>query len=73
MEREPPTVAIQATTELEAVLALVSLQEGGLGVHLHVDVCCYYFTCMCMSIHLCGLERDPFLCISAYAKNGIPF
>ena len=46
MEREPPTVAIQATTELEAVLALVSLQEGGLGVHLHVDVCCY-----CMHVH----------------------
>ena len=42
MEREPPTVAIQATTEWEAALALVSLQEGGLGVHLHVHVCCYY-------------------------------
>ena len=54
MEREPPTVAIQATTEWEAVLALVYLQEGGLGVHLYVDVCCSYFTCMCMvgaSVH----------------------
>ena len=38
MEGEPPTVAIQATAEWEAVLALVSLQECGLGVHLHVKV-----------------------------------
>ena len=41
MKRELPTVAIQATTEWEAVLALVYLQEGGLGMHLHVKVCCY--------------------------------
>ena len=46
MEGEPTTVAIQATIKWEAGLALVALQEGGLGVHLHVDVCCYYFTCM---------------------------
>ena len=39
MERELPTVAIHATTEWEAVLALVYLQEGGLGVHQHVHVC----------------------------------
>ena len=38
MEREPTTTAIQATTEWEAVLALVYLQEDGLGVHLSVDV-----------------------------------
>ena len=43
MEREPTTTAIQATTEWEAVLALVYLQEDGLGVHLSVDVC---FQCM---------------------------
>ena len=42
MEREQPTVAMQATTEREAALALVYLQEGGLGVHLHVHVSCYY-------------------------------
>ena len=41
MEREPPTVAIQATTEWVAVLALVNLHEGGLEVHLPVKVCCY--------------------------------
>ena len=35
---ELPTVAIQATTEWEAVLALVYIQEHGLGVHPHVDV-----------------------------------
>ena len=40
MEREPTTTAIQATTEWVyiAVLALVYLQEDGLGVHLSVDV-----------------------------------
>ena len=38
MEREPTTTAIQATTEWEAVLALVYIQEHGLGVHPHVDV-----------------------------------
>ena len=38
MDTELPTVVIQATTEWEAVLALVYLQERGLGVHLSVDV-----------------------------------
>ena len=37
---------MQATTEWEAALALVSLQEDGLGVHLPVHVCCY-----CMLVH----------------------
>ena len=37
-DRQPPTVVIQATTEWESVLALVCLQEHGLGVHLPVDV-----------------------------------
>ena len=46
MDRELPTFATQATTEWEIVLALVSLQEGGLGVHLPVHVCCY-----CMQMH----------------------
>ena len=38
MDRELPTVAIQATTEWEALLALVYIQEHGLGVHPHVNV-----------------------------------
>ena len=38
MDREPTTTAIQATTEWEAVVAVVYLQEDGLGVHLFVDV-----------------------------------
>ena len=38
MDRMPPTVVIQATDCLEAVLALVKLQEGGLRVHLPVKV-----------------------------------
>ena len=37
-ERQPPTVVIGATTWWEAVLAHVSLQEGGLEVHLPVHV-----------------------------------
>ena len=40
MDRQLPTVVIRATTEWEAVLALVKLQEYGLGVHLPVKVCC---------------------------------
>ena len=38
MDRQLPTVAIQATTEWEAVVALVYIQERGLGVHLPVHV-----------------------------------
>ena len=37
-----PTVVIQATGWLEAAHALVKLRVDGLGVHLHVQVCCYY-------------------------------
>ena len=52
-DRMPPTVVTQATTWWETVLALVKLQEIGLGVHLPVEVC-YYTLCACgpfMSIH----------------------
>ena len=38
MERQPPTVVTQATTWWETVLALVKLQELGLGVNLPVKV-----------------------------------
>ena len=38
IQREPTTTAIQATTEWEAVVALVNPLEDGLGVHLSVDV-----------------------------------
>ena len=38
MEREPPTVVIQAIAWWEAVLAHVKLQKCGLGVHLPVKV-----------------------------------
>ena len=46
MDRQPPTVVTQATTWWETVLALVKLQEIGLGVHLPVKVC-YYTLCTC--------------------------
>ena len=39
LERMPPTVVTQAITWWETVLALVKLQESGLGVHLPVKVC----------------------------------
>ena len=36
LDKQPPTVAIQATIWWEIILAHVKLQEGGLGVHLPV-------------------------------------
>ena len=45
-DRMPPTVVTQATTWWETVLALVKLQEIGLGVHRPVKVC-YYTLCTC--------------------------
>ena len=44
LNRQPPTVVTQATTWRETVLALVKLQEIGLGVHQPVKVC-YYTLC----------------------------
>ena len=38
MDRMPPTVVTQATPWWETILALVKLQEIGLGVHLPVKV-----------------------------------
>ena len=38
-DRMPPTVVTRATTWWETALALVKLQEIGLGVHLPVKVC----------------------------------
>ena len=42
LDRQPHTVVIQATAWWEAVLVYAKLQESGLGVHLLVNVCCYY-------------------------------
>ena len=41
LDRQPPTVVTQATTWWETVLALVKLQEIGLGVNLPVKVCMF--------------------------------
>ena len=38
VDREPPTVVIQATTEWEAVVADVRVQACGLGIDLSVEV-----------------------------------
>ena len=45
LDRLLPTVVLEATYWWETVtlLSLVKLQECGLGVHLPVKVCCYYF------------------------------
>ena len=39
LDRQPPTVVIQATTWWETVIVHVKLQECGLEVHLPVKVC----------------------------------
>ena len=46
LDRMPPTVVTQATTWWDTALALVKLQEIGLGVCLPVKVC-YYTLCAC--------------------------
>ena len=52
LDRQPPTVATQATTWWETVLAHVNQQECGLEVHLPVKVT----TCQCKLL----LSVDPF-------------
>ena len=52
MEKQPPTIAIQATDWWEAAVAHVKLQQCGLGVHLPVTVttllsCCIYYNLTC--------------------------
>ena len=37
---QPPTAVMQGTAWWETALAHVKLQEGGLEVHLPVNVCC---------------------------------
>ena len=50
LDRQPPTVAIQATTWWEIGLALVKLQGCGLEVHLSVEVSAYHIN----HINLCA-------------------
>ena len=44
LDKQPPTIVIQATLWWEIVLALVNLQECGLAVYLPVKVC-YMYAC----------------------------
>ena len=69
MDRQPPTVVIQATTWWETVLARVKLQECGLEVNLPVKVGCLYTIympvrsggkCLVLSISQNKLEEIPF-------------
>ena len=59
-DKLPPTVVIEATIWLETVLAHVKLQEGGLGVHLPVNVCCslYLLFCFSSSFVIANLKID---------------
>ena len=57
MDRQPPTVVIHATTEWEAVLAHVNLQECGLGVHLSVKVVMLLGYIMLQALN-CYLSQD---------------
>ena len=58
MDKQPPTVVIQATLWWEVVLALVKLQDCGLAVHLPVKVCCYY------TLHACTHSAGKYLFLS---------
>ena len=53
LDRQSPTVVTQATAWWETIVALVKLQEIGLGGRLPVEVC-YYTQCACgpfISLH----------------------
>ena len=73
LEKELPTVVIEATTWWETALACVKLTECGLGVNLPVNVCCDYPACVHLCngiltkswICLCELFEDPSLCTCA--------
>ena len=69
LDRQPCTVVALATTWWETVLARVKLQRIGLGVHLHVNVCCYFssanYQAICIYVSLlstavdCGTLPNP--------------
>ena len=54
LDRQPPTDVIQATTWLEAVVAHVKLQEGGLEVHLPVTVCSLFIILTLLARRACA-------------------
>ena len=71
LDRQPPTVVIQATIWWEALIALVNLQERSLAVYLPVMVCYMY---------ACEQWRQPFIvarvhflhtCVCTDAQNHI--
>ena len=60
LDRQPPTVVIQATIWWEALIALVNLQECGLVVYLPVKVCYMY---------ACEQWRQPFIVESIFCMR----
>ena len=61
LDRQPPTVVIQATTWWEALSAHVKLQECGLGVYPLVRVCCYWS----LNTNIMVNPLNPVVCTSA--------
>ena len=69
MDRQLPTVVIRATIEWE-VLALVKLQEYGLGVHLPVKVCCITCSLIVTFTHFKKLYKQNKLIYDLSAGTG---
>ena len=63
LDRQPPTDVTQATTCWEAVLALVKLQEGGLGVHLPVSVCSLFIILNKVYVHNVSLLQQLWIVV----------
>ena len=61
LDRMPPTVVTQATIWWETVLALVKLQEIGLGVYLAVKVCYYILRACGPFVSILRILLRPFL------------
>ena len=66
LDKQPPTVVIQATLWWEVVLAHVNLQECGLAVHLPVKVC--YYT---LKVNLCMYSTGKHLVLVSKKEDCI--
>ena len=65
LERQPSTVVTQATTWWETILAHVKLQDGGLGMNLPVNVCCYYSSVLFVHIYTYLHKRSPWALVNS--------
>ena len=69
-EQTATYVVMQAMVWLETTLALVKLQECGLGVHLYVKVVAQMCACICVLANVClGIcDIFDFLLVMTYYK-----